>query len=151
MHIRTMLDNLDKLLRGGAPPPRGSVTEIVGPSRTGKTQISHMLAIQAVAPVEMDGCGGSILYMDTLRKGCFTGKIGECGRDNCGAKCGGFRLDSVVSVIRKDFDNNNIFQRQGSCFAEIFGRNFQITHCGEQVITSYSCDSAAFNSSQIYE
>lgn len=54
---------LDKLLGGGFET--GSITEIFGEFRTGKTQMCHMLAVTCQLPVNMNGGEGKCLYIDT--------------------------------------------------------------------------------------
>jgi DNA repair protein RAD51 len=54
---------LDKLLGGGIET--GSVTEIFGEFRTGKTQICHNLAVTCQLHIEQGGGAGKCLYIDT--------------------------------------------------------------------------------------
>lgn len=54
---------LDRLLGGGIET--GSITEIFGEFRTGKTQICHTLAVNCQLPVDMGGGEGKCLYIDT--------------------------------------------------------------------------------------
>eukprot|EP00042_Codosiga_hollandica_P038182 m.308294 g.308294 ORF g.308294 m.308294 type:complete len:333 (+) comp55327_c0_seq33:1061-2059(+) len=54
---------LDKLLEGGIET--GSITEIFGEFRTGKTQICHMLAVTCQLPIDQGGSEGKCLYIDT--------------------------------------------------------------------------------------
>lgn len=54
---------LDKLLGGGFET--GSITEIFGEFRTGKTQICHTLAITCQLPIAQGGGEGRCLYIDT--------------------------------------------------------------------------------------
>lgn len=54
---------LDKLLGGGIET--GSITEIFGEFRTGKTQLCHMLAVTCQLPVSQGGGEGKCLYIDT--------------------------------------------------------------------------------------
>jgi DNA repair protein RAD51 len=54
---------LDKLLGGGFET--GSITEIFGEFRTGKTQICHTLAVTCQLPMSKGGAEGKCLYIDT--------------------------------------------------------------------------------------
>lgn len=54
---------LDKLLKGGIET--GSITEIFGEFRTGKTQLCHTLAVTCQLPKENGGGSGKALYIDT--------------------------------------------------------------------------------------
>ncbi|KAF7264578.1 RAD51 recombinase homolog spn-A [Rhynchophorus ferrugineus] len=65
--ITTGSKELDKLLGGGIET--GSITEIFGEFRTGKTQICHTLAVTCQLPIECGGAEGKCLYIDT--EGCF--------------------------------------------------------------------------------
>lgn len=62
-YISTGSSELDKLLHGGIES--GSITEIFGEFRTGKTQICHTIAVTCQLPVENGGGGGKCLYIDT--------------------------------------------------------------------------------------
>ena len=59
--------NLDQLLRGGIET--GSITELYGEFRTGKTQLCHTLCVTAQLPMDQGGGEGRALYIDT--EGCF--------------------------------------------------------------------------------
>lgn len=61
--ITTGSKNLDTLLAGGIET--GSVTEIFGEFRTGKSQICHTLAVTCQLPFDMGGGEGKCLYIDT--------------------------------------------------------------------------------------
>lgn len=54
---------LDKLLGGGFET--GSITEIFGEFRTGKTQICHSLAVTCQLPISQGGGEGKCMYIDT--------------------------------------------------------------------------------------
>ena len=43
----------------------GSITEIFGEFRTGKTQLCHTLAVNCQLPVDMGGGEGKCLFIDT--------------------------------------------------------------------------------------
>ncbi|CAO3682026.1 unnamed protein product [Umbelopsis vinacea] len=61
--ITTGSKELDKILGGGIET--GSITEIFGEFRTGKSQICHTLAVTCQLPVDMGGGEGKCLYIDT--------------------------------------------------------------------------------------
>ncbi|KAK3858201.1 hypothetical protein Pcinc_034853 [Petrolisthes cinctipes] len=63
VQLTTGSKELDKLLGGGIET--GSITEIFGEFRTGKTQICHTLAVTCQLPLEMGGGEGKCLYIDT--------------------------------------------------------------------------------------
>lgn len=54
---------LDALLKGGIET--GSITEIFGEFRTGKTQLCHTLCVTAQLPLEQGGAEGKAMYIDT--------------------------------------------------------------------------------------
>lgn len=54
---------LDKLLGGGLET--GSITEVFGEFRTGKTQLCHTLAVTCQLPINKCGGEGKCLYIDT--------------------------------------------------------------------------------------
>ncbi|CAO3681905.1 unnamed protein product [Rhizopus stolonifer] len=61
--ITTGSKNLDVLLGGGLET--GSITEIFGEFRTGKSQLCHMLSVTCQLPFELGGAQGKCLYIDT--------------------------------------------------------------------------------------
>jgi len=61
--ITTGSTELDKLLGGGIET--GSITEIFGEFRSGKSQLCHTLAVNCQLPVCMGGAEGRCLYIDT--------------------------------------------------------------------------------------
>lgn len=63
VQITTGCKELDKLLEGGMET--GSITEIFGEFRTGKTQICHQLCVTCQLKVEEGGGEGKALYIDT--------------------------------------------------------------------------------------
>lgn len=63
LSITTGSRELDKLLGGGLET--GSITEIFGEFRTGKTQIAHTLAVTCQLPISQGGGEGKCLYIDT--------------------------------------------------------------------------------------
>merc|ERR1712070_1308172 len=54
---------LDKLLENGIET--GSITEIFGEFRTGKTQLCHQLCVTCQLPLDQGGGEGKALYVDT--------------------------------------------------------------------------------------
>eukprot|EP00010_Vexillifera_abyssalis_P002471 CAMPEP_0201549758 /NCGR_PEP_ID=MMETSP0173_2-20130828/6210_1 /ASSEMBLY_ACC=CAM_ASM_000268 /TAXON_ID=218659 /ORGANISM="Vexillifera sp., Strain DIVA3 564/2" /LENGTH=339 /DNA_ID=CAMNT_0047959549 /DNA_START=25 /DNA_END=1044 /DNA_ORIENTATION=- len=63
IQVTTGSKELDKLLGGGIET--GSITEIFGEFRTGKTQICHQLCVTCQLPFESGGGEGKALYIDT--------------------------------------------------------------------------------------
>eukprot|EP00124_Ichthyophonus_hoferi_P005042 Ihof_evm3s650 gene=Ihof_evmTU3s650 len=61
--ITTGAKELDSLLGGGLET--GSITEIFGEFRTGKSQICHTLAVTCQLPISFGGGEGKCLYIDT--------------------------------------------------------------------------------------
>eukprot|EP01096_Ripella_sp_DP13-Kostka_P016618 TRINITY_DN8154_c0_g1_i1.p1 TRINITY_DN8154_c0_g1~~TRINITY_DN8154_c0_g1_i1.p1 ORF type:complete len:363 (+),score=181.82 TRINITY_DN8154_c0_g1_i1:59-1090(+) len=63
VHLATGSTELDNLLKGGIET--GSITEIFGEFRTGKTQLCHQLCVSAQLPLDQGGGDGRALYIDT--------------------------------------------------------------------------------------
>lgn len=63
VRLSTGSKELDKLLEGGIET--GSLTELFGEFRTGKTQLCHTLCVTCQLPVERGGGEGKALYIDT--------------------------------------------------------------------------------------
>lgn len=63
IQISTGSLNLDKLLDGGIET--GSITELFGEFRTGKTQLCHQLCVTCQLPFDQGGGEGKALYIDT--------------------------------------------------------------------------------------
>lgn len=63
IHLTTGSQELDKLLLGGFET--GSITEMFGEFRTGKTQLCHQLAVTCQLPIDQGGGEGKCLYIDT--------------------------------------------------------------------------------------
>ncbi|PXF41110.1 DNA repair protein RAD51-like [Gracilariopsis chorda] len=63
LSLTTGSKELDTLL--GAGIETGSITEIFGEFRTGKTQLCHTLAITCQMPMEQGGAEGKAMYIDT--------------------------------------------------------------------------------------
>lgn len=54
---------MDQLLGGGVET--GSITEMFGEFRTGKTQLCHTLAVTCQLPIAKGGGEGMAMYVDT--------------------------------------------------------------------------------------
>lgn len=63
IQITTGSKELDKLLNSGIET--GSITEMFGEFRTGKTQLCHTLAVTCQLPIDAGGGEGKCLYIDT--------------------------------------------------------------------------------------
>ena len=63
IQVTTGSKELDKLLQGGVET--GSITEIFGEFRTGKTQLCHQLCVTCQLPVDCGGAEGKAMYVDT--------------------------------------------------------------------------------------
>jgi DNA repair protein RAD51 len=63
IHLTTGSKELDKLLGGGIET--GSITEMFGEFRTGKTQLAHTLCVTCQLSLEHGGGEGKALYIDT--------------------------------------------------------------------------------------
>jgi len=63
IHLTTGSKELDKLLGGGVET--GSITEIFGEFRTGKTQLCHTLCVTSQLGIQQGGGEGKALYIDT--------------------------------------------------------------------------------------
>ncbi|XP_030201082.1 DNA repair protein RAD51 homolog 1 isoform X3 [Gadus morhua] len=63
IQISTGSKELDKLLMGGMET--GSITEMFGEFRTGKTQLCHTLAVTCQLPIDQGGGEGKAMYIDT--------------------------------------------------------------------------------------
>mmetsp|Transcript_18329 Transcript_18329/g.18408 ORF Transcript_18329/g.18408 Transcript_18329/m.18408 type:complete len:348 (+) Transcript_18329:262-1305(+) len=61
--IGTGATELDKLLGGGIET--GSLTEVYGEFRTGKTQLCHSLCVTCQLPLDQGGAEGKAIYLDT--------------------------------------------------------------------------------------
>ena len=61
--LPTGCKELDELLKGGIET--GSITEIYGEFRTGKTQLCHTLCVTSQLPLEQGGAEGKAMYIDT--------------------------------------------------------------------------------------
>lgn len=61
--LTTGSKNLDTLLGGGVET--GSITELFGEFRTGKSQLCHTLAVTCQIPLDIGGGEGKCLYIDT--------------------------------------------------------------------------------------
>eukprot|EP00428_Durinskia_dybowskii_P076997 CAMPEP_0170357278 /NCGR_PEP_ID=MMETSP0117_2-20130122/1620_1 /TAXON_ID=400756 /ORGANISM="Durinskia baltica, Strain CSIRO CS-38" /LENGTH=346 /DNA_ID=CAMNT_0010611431 /DNA_START=47 /DNA_END=1087 /DNA_ORIENTATION=- len=61
--LSTGSNDLDVLLGGGIET--GSITEVFGEFRTGKTQLCHTLCVTAQRPLDQGGAEGRVIYVDT--------------------------------------------------------------------------------------
>ena len=60
--LATGSSGLDQLLGGGIET--GSITEIFGEFRTGKTQLCHTLCVMCQRPLDQGGAEGKAIYVD---------------------------------------------------------------------------------------
>ncbi|XP_016087116.1 DNA repair protein RAD51 homolog A-like [Sinocyclocheilus grahami] len=99
IQISTGSKELDKLLQGGIET--GSITEMFGEFRTGKTQLCHTLAVTCQLPIDQGGGEGKAMYIDTE---------------------GTFRPERLLAVAEKyglvgsDVLDNVAYNRAYSCF-----------------------------------
>lgn len=63
IYISTGSKELDKLLAGGIET--GSLTELFGEFRCGKSQLCHTLAVTCQLPINMGGAEGKAMFIDT--------------------------------------------------------------------------------------
>jgi DNA repair protein RAD51 len=61
--LATGSSQLDQLLGGGIET--GSITEVFGEFRTGKTQLCHTLCVMSQRPLDQGGAEGKAIYVDT--------------------------------------------------------------------------------------
>ena len=61
--VSTGSSKLDALLEGGVEA--GSITELFGEFRSGKTQLVHTLCVMAQFPADQGGCEGKVCFIDT--------------------------------------------------------------------------------------
>jgi len=93
---------LDKLLAGGVET--GNITEVFGEFRTGKTQLSHTLAVTCQLPVEQAGGEGKCLWIDTE---------------------GTFRPERIVQIAKR-FGLNEDDCLDNICYARAFNTDHQL-------------------------
>ncbi len=62
-YITTGSSSLDGIFQGGIHT--GKLTEIFGPFKSGKTNLSHTLAVTAQLPKKKGGVEGAVIYIDT--------------------------------------------------------------------------------------
>ena len=60
--MTTGCEGLDQLLKGGIET--GSITELYGEFRTGKTQLCHTLCVTCQMPIKDGGGAGMAMYID---------------------------------------------------------------------------------------
>ena len=63
IYLSTGCTELDKILNGGMET--GSITELYGEFRTGKTQLCHTLCVTCQLPLDQGGAEGKAMYIDT--------------------------------------------------------------------------------------
>ncbi|KAL6749248.1 DNA repair protein RAD51-like protein 1-like protein [Haematococcus lacustris] len=63
VQVTTGCKELDSILEGGIET--GSITEMYGEFRSGKTQLCHTLCVTCQLPIDMGGAEGKALYIDT--------------------------------------------------------------------------------------
>ncbi|MCK4269944.1 MAG: DNA repair and recombination protein RadA [Methanogenium sp.] len=61
--LKTLVDEFDDLMGGGLETK--SISEVYGEFGSGKSQISHQMAVNVQLPEDVGGLGGSCLYIDT--------------------------------------------------------------------------------------
>jgi DNA repair protein RadA len=61
--LQTLVPEFDALLGGGMETK--SITEVYGEFGSGKSQISHQMAVNCQIPLELGGLNGSCVYIDT--------------------------------------------------------------------------------------
>jgi|EP00927_Polykrikos_kofoidii_P052222 meiotic recombination protein DMC1 len=103
--IATGAAKFDQMLGGGVES--GSLTELFGEFRCGKTQLSHSASVMAQLPPNMGGANGKVIYIDT--EGTFRperirqiaeakGVSAEAAMDNiCYARC--YTSDHLVQLL----------------------------------------------------
>ena len=75
IQVTTGSNELNKILGGGIET--GSITELFGEFRTGKTQLAHTLCVTSQLAFDMGGGQGKVIYLDTegnFRPGMATRK-----------------------------------------------------------------------------
>ncbi|CAB4062753.1 RAD51 [Lepeophtheirus salmonis] len=96
IQITTGSKELDKLLKGGIET--GSITELFGEFRTGKSQLCHTLAVTCQLPIDHGGAEGKCLYIDTE---------------------GTFRPERLLAVAeRYNLSGNDVFGQSSAMMAE---------------------------------
>jgi len=102
VQITTGSKDLDKLLDGGIET--GSITEIFGEFRTGKTQICHTLCVTCQLPIDHKGGEGKALYIDT--EGTFRPERLVAISERFGLE-GNAVLDNVATARAYNSDHQN--------------------------------------------
>lgn len=109
LHITTGSKDLDTLLQGGVET--GSITEIFGEFKTGKTQICHTLCVTCQMPPEQGGANGKALYIDT--EGTFRPERLTAIAERFGLK-GQDVLDNVAYARAYNTDHQSALLMQAS-------------------------------------
>lgn len=92
LYLTTGSKELDTLLGGGVET--GSITELFGEFRTGKTQLCHTLAVTCQMPMDAGGAEGKAMYIDS--EGTFR-------PERCKAVADRFGLDSDEALDNVSF------------------------------------------------
>jgi len=107
LRLTTGCVELDKLLGGGIET--GSITEIFGEFRTGKTQLCHTLAVTAQLPTTNGGGEGCVLFVDTE---------------------GTFRPDRCVTIAERfGLESNDVLDN--ICYARAYNTDHQSKLIGQ--------------------
>ncbi|KTG43721.1 hypothetical protein cypCar_00013594 [Cyprinus carpio] len=95
------LDLLQLLSKACAP----AVSSVTGPSGCGKTQLCIMLSVLATLPRSMGGLDSGVIFIDT--ESAFSAeRLEHLEEDIIACRAGLVILDSVASVVRKEFDTS---------------------------------------------
>lgn len=102
IYLTTGSRELDKMLNGGIET--GSLTELIGEFRTGKTQLCHQLAVTCQLPTNSNGGEGKCLFIDSEST---------------------FRPDRVLSICeRYKLDSEEVLKN--ICFARAYNTDHQL-------------------------
>jgi DNA repair protein RAD51 len=102
VRLTTGSRDLDKILEGGIET--GSLTEVFGEFRTGKTQLCHQIAVTCQLPFSQGGGEGRAMYIDTE---------------------GTFRPERIVSIAQR-FGLNSSDVLDNIAFARAYNTDHQI-------------------------
>lgn len=105
--VSTGSKELDKLLQGGIET--GSITELFGEFRTGKTQLCHTLCVTCQLSVEQGGAEGKALYIDT--EGTFRPKRLRSISERFGLNADDV-LENVICARAFSSDHQNLLLEQ---------------------------------------
>uniref|UniRef100_A0A8C4RWF0 RAD51 recombinase n=1 Tax=Erpetoichthys calabaricus TaxID=27687 RepID=A0A8C4RWF0_ERPCA len=99
LEISTGSKELDKLLQGGIET--GSITEMFGEFRTGKTQLCHTLAVTCQLPIDQGGGEGKVMYID--RENTFSTLSSICNDGRIQVLYALLIVDSATALYRTDY------------------------------------------------